>query len=969
MANDRTVPHPTPQKVLGALIALLLLNGTAAAADAPAADASGRFTTLDMRPVVNMDWRDQKANDGKGGWTDQGDNDMRNVQPGMTTLLGVPFDLIDPAKNGGKAVLTLKSHKFNAGVAQAEIPVNATAGSIYFLHASAWSSGRMATYSVVYDDGVAVDLPVVAGETITDWWAPVSKASYRVALQVPNAQTDDVGMVVYGWTNPLPAKKIVKLVITTADADGIVVLAAVTISDAPLSLPEIKEVPTPAYLQSDRDTLDDSQWFAIEQKKDAFQPTCIDQLPHLDAPAGKHGFQKTVGGKWVFDDGTPCHLVGSMANPPETHQLAIYQARWLAKYGFSEIRIGHLIDNGLIDAKRPDTQHFNAAYLDRLDFWINELAKNGIYSRLTTIWYRKFKAGDGLKDYDAYVAYERKAGRIKAADKEPLLNSCGLTFYVPDIMKLNIDLEIALMTHKNPYRNDVMYGQDPAICQYEVTNEDGAFFYTIDHPAPVFDALKHQLWREWLAKRYGGDDGLTKAWGEELGGSESLAGGNIGLYMMSSIVGASAQSRPRRLADQVRFYADLANGYFIKTRDALRAAGMKQPLCGSGWYGAGPTFDADIWANAQGLDYIDRHQYWAGGPGDWQMLQGLTFNTDCALKQPELMLKLGGERVVGKPFSISEWANVLPNQFRVEAPGLMAIYGNELGGWDMPMHFAMGDAGGFSTFLKWMWPVDEPSTLCQYNALSQMIRRGDIKEGPDAYVRSLSDAKVLSGKPMPDALVRLDISGPFEKLASAQGLNARTLAATYAGAVGRTGMDVTGAVEKPDTTLDLNTYIATQRKEIHSATGELYWNYGHGYVTASAPRMQAAIGFTKDLPIALADCDLTVSNMISSVIVVPLDDEPIATSKHLLITAVGRCRNSGMYYNQCGMRLLTLGASPIKLEGVKGTLTLHRSGTCTVSGLDPYGYKACDVTTQAAGATTVIPLDGKNKSAYYEVQF
>jgi hypothetical protein len=37
--------------------------------------------------------------------------------------------------------------------------------------------------------------------------------------------------------------------------------------------------------------------------------------------------------------------------------------------------------------------------------------------------------------------------------------------------------------------------------------------------------------------------------------------------------------------------------------------------------------------------------------------------------------------------------------------------------------------------------------------------------------------------------------------------------------------------------------IDLEKKEIRSATGELYWNYGADYVTADTPRTQAAVGF------------------------------------------------------------------------------------------------------------------------------
>ena len=79
---------------------------------APAADTG--FDTLDLKRIVNMDWRDEIWGDGKGGWTDQGDNDLRQIRVGRTQLLGVPFELIDPAGNQGKAVLTLGSKKFLA---------------------------------------------------------------------------------------------------------------------------------------------------------------------------------------------------------------------------------------------------------------------------------------------------------------------------------------------------------------------------------------------------------------------------------------------------------------------------------------------------------------------------------------------------------------------------------------------------------------------------------------------------------------------------------------------------------------------------------------------------------------------------------------------------------------------------------------------------------------------------------------
>jgi hypothetical protein len=203
---------------------------------------------------------------------------------------------------------------------------------------------------------------------------------------------------------------------------------------------------------------------------------------------------------------------------------------------------------------------------------------------------------------------------------------------------------------------------------------------------------------------------------------------------------------------------------------------------------------------------------------------------------------------------------------------------------------------------KWMWPVCEPSTLCQYPVLSQVIRRGDVKEG------------------------------------------------------------------KPDFSVDLNPYLDMTKKEIRSETGELYWNYGTGFVTANTPRLQAAVGFMAGKPAKLADCEIATTNRIASILVSSWDGQPLATSKHILITAVGRCRNTDMAYSRGGQRLIAIGKSPLMLEGVKGTVALKRTGKCTVTALGPTGYKTTDITPAGQAGQIVIPMDGQNKAAYYDVR-
>ena len=412
-----------------AFVAVTLCSGLAAPADETG------FQALDLKPIVNMDWRDEIWGDGKGGWTDQGDNDLREIRVGRSQLLGIPFELIDPAGNHGKAVLTLGSKKFPTGPTDATAEFHGTARCLYFLHAAAWSSGHMGNYVIHYVDGTTVEIPIRDKEEIMNWWYPdATVPKYRAAIHVPNSQTDDVGLVVFGWDNPHPDKVIRSVEFQSLQSDGIVVVAAVTASDQPVRLPAPQDIPTPEYLQSDLETLDRSQWFPVEVVEDPFEPTPIDQSASLDAPAGKHGFLKTVDGRWEFEDGTPARFVATMQGTPQDKRESAYVARWLAKYGFNLVRIGHLVTgpekNSAVDWSRPDSGHLNPEVMDQLDYFIAELAKQGIYSRPSLLWYRKLKKGDGVDAFDESVAFaDQKATGKRQPGEEPVLDSVGITFF------------------------------------------------------------------------------------------------------------------------------------------------------------------------------------------------------------------------------------------------------------------------------------------------------------------------------------------------------------------------------------------------------------------------------------------------------------------------------------------------------------------------------------------------------------
>jgi len=99
---------------------------------------------------------DEVWGDGKGGGPTRAITTCGKSPSAGRRCCGIPFELIDPAGNGGKAVLTLGAKKFPAGHWRRR-PVRRLGAQPVLPHAAAWSGGHMANYIVRYDDGTTAE--------------------------------------------------------------------------------------------------------------------------------------------------------------------------------------------------------------------------------------------------------------------------------------------------------------------------------------------------------------------------------------------------------------------------------------------------------------------------------------------------------------------------------------------------------------------------------------------------------------------------------------------------------------------------------------------------------------------------------------------------------------------------------------------------------------------------------------------
>ncbi|MBT3374496.1 MAG: hypothetical protein HN742_36030 [Lentisphaerae bacterium] len=126
------------------------------------------YQPIDLAPFANRALADEKAEDGVGGWSDQGPTaDLRTFKTGRRSFQGVPFTIAEAPSSiivlaGGGRPGTLPG--------EVTIPVGFQAEGFYFLHSSAYSSAKLiCLYQIQYADGSTHDIQVRNEENIRDW--------------------------------------------------------------------------------------------------------------------------------------------------------------------------------------------------------------------------------------------------------------------------------------------------------------------------------------------------------------------------------------------------------------------------------------------------------------------------------------------------------------------------------------------------------------------------------------------------------------------------------------------------------------------------------------------------------------------------------------------------------------------------------------------------------------------------------
>ena len=155
------------------------------------------FHPLDLSLACSRGFEDTEAGDGKGGWTDEGPNDLRSLPTGEWLINDVPFRIIDPAANSGKSCVVLKG-----GIQpdppfpeKVTVPVGKRVSRLHFLHTVAWGGSRPGPafrYVLHYTDGFTEEVEIRDHVHVANWWFLGEIPEAKVGWEGPNSVREKV---------------------------------------------------------------------------------------------------------------------------------------------------------------------------------------------------------------------------------------------------------------------------------------------------------------------------------------------------------------------------------------------------------------------------------------------------------------------------------------------------------------------------------------------------------------------------------------------------------------------------------------------------------------------------------------------------------------------------------------------------------------------------------------------------------
>lgn len=578
-------------------------------------------TPLKMKEANSL-LKDDISGDQKGGWTDQGDNDMHQLPAGMQRFCGIPFEVT------GRCLGFYHPH---TPFYPKEITVSGEgkkAGYLYLLHAEGWEPLRrknLGTIRFRYEDGSVKEVLLNSQEDCGNFWQPKNRKNALVAWRGNNG---NAGIGIYVSKIRTENKTIRDITFTSA-GNSVWLIAAMSLSDD--SIPMYHAVPLVMKA--------DSEWHPIRAVVEAEPGSVLDFSEMLDAPAGKYGFVRNIGGRLGFENapekqirfyGTNICYEGNFISRPLARKLA----RILRERGYNLLRFHHF-GRDLIRNNPAVSTEIDPVKMDRMDGIFAEAKAQGIYMSLDLFISRPLRKGE-VKEFPDQT--------VGAKDFKQLIIAS------PSALENWKKFAANFLTHVNPYTG-LAWKDDPALISINLINEGNiAFDFNGDSPA---NRLFRKRYPEWL----------------KTNGFRDSEGKDIRLWR--------------------RFIVESYRKTYAEMKAFLRGLGVRAMVCDQNCLSSVP-----LTVMRNDYDLVDNHFYHshpAFPEIPWRL--PFAFSSDDTVQS--LAAPIGdmfASRIFGKPFTITEWDYCNPASFAMEGALVTSAYG-ALNDWDALCHFQMIGGG------------------------------------------------------------------------------------------------------------------------------------------------------------------------------------------------------------------------------------------------------------------------------------
>jgi hypothetical protein len=429
---------------------------------------------------------------------------------------------------------------------------------------------------------------------------------------------------------------------------------------------------------------------------------------------------------------------------------------------------------------------------------------------------------------------------------------------------------------------------------------------------------------------------------------------------LPSLTMSGRQFPPQARRDFVRFLFDTEACYWTGMANTVKGElKAKQPISGT-QLGYSPAY-----IQAQ-LDYVDSHAYWRHPSGGWISLtakEPWAIGNDAMVHSLGNILHLAGQRVIGKPYTVSEYNHPYPNQFGAEGQTALAVYG-ALQGWDGIFQYSYNHyVNDFEPqAMPWCFfdLLARTDVLAHFPACAAIFVRGDVREAKESVVATTDAASCRD---------RLSASRSTGFTIGSQGHDARL------STIHRTGVAFDGG--QPAAPIK----VPAEQKVFVSDTGEITWNRekpGAAYLAVNTPNTKLFTGFPEGRTIDLGGVTLAVGKTRLDWATVSLVSRRSSgfgekgASASILLAATGDAGNAGRVMKQVDDTHITLtdrGHAPMMAEGIPATLTLRADAAKTTCyALDPHGDRKQPVPVEKIDGGSRIAIGPQYQTVWYEIE-